>query len=167
MLSTIMLNLPVIFFLLVFVGFIVFAVWYCKAFYAARAEKQRNAEEQRARHGGESVLEWSGDYAEGEPDGEFGRLVAVIPRKRGGGGARFYERGLTVDNRRLPYAEIKDVVYAGATPGKKMTLQQAVRDTGGLWIYPNKGSAIGLRGLTYQLDDETVENIKRGLGFSL
>lgn len=166
MISTIMLNLPVIFMLVVFVGFIVFVVLYLKAFYAGRAQKQQKAEEQRARHGGESVLEWSGDYADGAPDGEFGRLVVIVPQKRGDGGARFYEKGLVVDNKRLPYSEIKDIVYSGATPGMKLTLQQMTRDTGVMWIYPKKGSTIGLRGLTYRLDNDTMENIKKGLGFS-
>ena len=40
MLDTILLNLPGIFFLLVFVGLIAFCVWYLKDFYAGRAEKQ-------------------------------------------------------------------------------------------------------------------------------
>ena len=67
MLDTILLNLPGIFFLLVFVGLIAFCVWYLKAFYAGRAEKQKAAEEQRRRHGGGSGLEWSEPYAQGEP----------------------------------------------------------------------------------------------------
>ena len=36
-----------------------------------------------------------------------------------------------------------------------------------MWIYPKKGSTIGLRGLTYRLDNETMENIKKGLGFTV
>lgn len=167
MIDAIWLNLPGIFMLVVFVGLIVFVVWYLKSFYAARAQKQKKAEEQRARHGGESVLEWSGDYADGAPDGEFGRLVVIVPKKRGDGGARFYERGLVVDKKRLPYSEIKDIAYSSATPGMKVTLQQMTRDTGVMWIYPKKGSTIGLRGLTYRLDNEIMENIKAGLGFSV
>lgn len=166
MLDSILLNLPAIFMLLVFIGLIVFIILYLKAFYASRDAKQKKAEEQRARHGGESVLEWSGSYADGEPDSEFGRLVVVVPKKHGDGGACFYEKGLVIDNKRLNYADIKDVVYADDTAGSVTTLQQKVRDSGVMWIYPQKGSAIGIRGLTYRLDNETMENIKNGLGFS-
>lgn len=56
MIDTILLNLPVIFMLVVFVGLIMFAVAYFKAFYAARAEKQQKAEEQRVRHGGRECI---------------------------------------------------------------------------------------------------------------
>lgn len=166
MLYAILSNLPVIFMLLLFAGLIVFIVWYLKAFYSARAEKQKKAEEQRARHGGESVLEWSGSYAKGDPDHEFGQLIVMVSKKRGVGGACFYEKGLAIEDRRLPYSEIKDIVYLDAAEGKKATLKAAVRDTGVMWIYPQKGGAIGLRGLTYQLDNETMENIKKGLGFT-
>lgn len=165
MFETLLLNLPAIFMLLVFVGFLVFAVWYFKAFYAARREKQKNAEAQRVRHGGESVLEWSGSYANGAPDREYGRLVVMIPKKRGDGGAYFYEKGLVLENKRLPYSEIKDIVYMDASEEPKISLKQLTRDTGVMWIYPQKGMAIGLRGLTYRLDNETMENIKKGLGF--
>ena len=167
MFEILLMSIPAIFMLLVFIGIIVFTIWYLKAFYAARAEKQKKAEEQRMRHGGESILEWSGSYAEGEPDNEFGRLVVVIPKKSGKGGAYFYEKGLVVENKRLPYSEVKDVIYLEATKGIKVTLKQALRDTGTIWIYPKKGNAIGLRGLTYRLDNETMENIQKGLGFSL
>ncbi|MFR4990358.1 hypothetical protein [Anaerotruncus colihominis] len=168
MLETALLSfLPSIFMLLILGGLIAFIVWYLKAFYSAREKKQKNAEEQRARHGGKSVLEWPGRYAEGEPDREFGRLIVMVMKKRGNGGACFYEEGLVIDNKRLPYSEIKDIVYSPATAGKRITLKEAVRDTGVMWIYPKKGSTIGLRGLTYRLDNETMENIKKGLGFTV
>lgn len=91
----------------------------------------------------------------------------MVMKKRGNGGACFYEEGLVIDNKRLPYSEIKDIVYSPATAGKRITLKEAVRDTGVMWIYPKKGSTIGLRGLTYRLDNETMENIKKGLGFTV
>ena len=53
-------------------------VWNMKLFNEGRRIRQKNAEEQRQRHGGESVLEWVGPYAVGEPDAVFGRLVVQI-----------------------------------------------------------------------------------------
>lgn len=110
------------------------------------------------------MLEWEGPRAEGAADAEFGALVVEIP-KHSGGAARFYERGLALENKRLPYSEIKDVVLAEATEAKKYTLKQAVRDMGVLWIYPKKGVAIGLREMSYQFDNEIMGKIKAGLGF--
>ena len=156
--------LPVILVLLLFVGGAALIIWYIRAFYAQRNERQKKAEEQQYRHGGESVLEWEGPRAEGAADAEFGALVVEIP-KHNGGAARFYERGLALENKRLPYSEIKDVVLAEATEAKKHTLKQAVRDMGVLWIYPKKGVAIGLREMSYQFDNEIMGKIKAGLGF--
>lgn len=167
MLETILLNLPAIFMLLVFVGLIVFIVLYLKAFYATRANKQRAALEQRARHNGESLLEWTGDRIEGEPDAEFGELICVIPKRRGDGGAFFYEKGLVLCDRRLSYADIKDIVCVDAVDDDEIKLRDAIRDTGTLWIYPKQGRIIGIRGLVYILDNETMNKIARGLGFAV
>lgn len=161
------LSVTGIFTFLLFAGLIVFIVWYLKAFSASRSKNQKKAEEQRKRHGGESVLEWSGSFANGEPDTEFGRLVVVIPKKRGDDAARFYEKGLVVNNKRLPYSEIKNIGYSASSSEKKYTLKQLVRDSGVMWIYPQKGSVIGIREMSYQFHNETMENIKKGLGFSL
>lgn len=160
-----LLCLPAIIFLLLVIGSVAFCVWYFKAFYAERAERQKRSEEQQRRNGGECILEWSGSLPDGEPDAEFGKLVVEIPQKRGGGVARFYEKGLVLENRRLPYSEIKDVLCVESEPGKKYTAKQAVRDMGVLWIYPKKGTTIGLREMTYQFDNELMKQIKRGLGF--
>lgn len=141
-------------------------VWYLRLLKTARAEKQKIAEAQRARHGGESVLEWPGPYAEGEPDGEFGRLVVVIPKKRGDGGARFYEKGLALDKKRIPYLEIKDIFYSAPKKGIKLSLKQAVQDRGYMWIYRKKGRTVGIGGFTYRLDDEVMQKIQKGLGFA-
>ncbi|MBD5497500.1 MAG: hypothetical protein HDR11_07010 [Lachnospiraceae bacterium] len=157
--------LPEILALLIFAGGAALIIWYLKAFYADRAERQKKAEEHQNRHGGECVLEWSGSFADGAADTEFGRLVVEIPKKSGNGAALFYEKGLVLGNKRLPYGEIKDVLYAASTPDKKYTLKQAVRDMAVLWIYPKKGATIGIRELNYQFDNETMENIKKGLGF--
>ncbi len=79
--------------------------------------------------------------------------------------ACFYERGLVLENKRLPYGEIKDVLLAEATTDKKYTLKQAVRDMGVLWIYPQKGTAMGIREMSYHFDNEIMKKIKQGLGF--
>ncbi len=119
-----LLCLPAIFFLVLVIGCIVFIVWYFKTFYAERAERQRKAEAQRDLHGGECILEWNGSFAEGPADAEFGRLVVEIPKKRGGGAARFCEKGLILDKRRLSYLDFnkkpeeeKPVVPAGGAAG--------------------------------------------------
>lgn len=160
-----LLCLPAIFFLVLVIGCIVFIVWYFKTFYAERAERQRKAEAQRDLHGGECILEWNGSFAEGPADAEFGRLVVEIPKKRGGAAARFCEKGLILDKRRLSYSEIKDILLVAASTEKRYTLKQAVQDMGVLWIYPKKGTTIGIREMTYQFDNEVMEKIKSGLGF--
>lgn len=156
--------LPEILVLVLLAGGAALIVWYVKSFYAQRAERQKNAEEQQYRHGGESILEWDGPRAAGAADAEFGELIVEIP-KLDGGAARFYERGLALENKRLPYSEIKDIVLAEATEAKKHTLKQVVRDMGVLWIYPKKGVAIGIREMSYQFDNEIMGKIKKGLGF--
>ena len=154
-----------IIFLLFLAGGTALIVWYVKSFYAERENRTRKAEEHRSRHGGECILEWSGSLADGVPDAEFGRQVVEIPKKHGDGAARFYEKGLVLEKKRLPYSEIKDVVFVAATSDKKFTLKQAARDMGVLWIYPKKGVTIGLREMSYQFDNEIMEKIKQGLGF--
>ncbi len=150
---------------LFFLGGIALIVWYLKSFYAERANRAKKVEEHRSKHGGEYILEWSGSFASGAPDAEFGKLVVEIPKKRGDGAARFYEKGLVLEKKRLPYSEIKDVLFVAATSDKKYTLKQAARDMGVLWIYPKKGTTIGLREMSYQFDNEIMEKIKQGLGF--
>lgn len=154
-----------IIFLLILAGGAALIVWYLKSFYADRAERERKAEAHRQKHGGEHILEWSGELAGGAPDGEFGRLVVEVPKKCGDGAARFYEKGAVIDKKRLPYSQIKDILLAAAEPGGKHTLKQAARDMGVLWIYPKKGAAIGLREMSYRFDNDVMEKIKQGLGF--
>ena len=156
---------PMFFFLAIIAAFIVFTVLYFKAFYAGRAKRQENVEEQRKRHGGEYVLEWNGPLAQGEADQEFGKLVVAIPKKRGNGNARFYEKGVIVDQKRVPYSEVKDIVYLKGRPGKKYTLKAAMRDSAVMWIYRKKGSTIGIRDFSYQFDEQTMEHIRIGLGY--
>ena len=156
---------PMIFFLAIIVAFIAFTVLYFKAFYSGRAKRQEKVEEQRKRHGGECILEWSGPLAQGAADQEFGNLVVVIPKKRGDGSARFYEKGVIVDQKRVPYSEVKDIVYLKGRPGKKYTLKSTMRDSAVMWIYRIKGSTIGIRDFSYSFDDQTMETIKNGLGY--
>ncbi len=158
-------HLPEILMLLIFAGGAALIVWYVRAFYAERGNRQKKAREHRMRYGGECILEWNGSFADGPVDPEFGKLVVEIPRKRGSGAACFYERGLVLENKRLPYGEIKDVLLAEATTDKKYTLKQAVRDMGVLWIYPQKGTAMGIREMSYHFDNEIMKKIKQGLGF--
>ena len=73
----------------------------------------------------------------------------------------FYEKGMVLEKKRLPYSEIKDVVFVAATSEKKFTLKQAARDMGVLWIYPKKGAVIGLREINYQFDNVMMEKIKK------
>ena len=157
--------LPMFFILAIIAALIAFVVLYCRAFYAGRAKRQEKVEQQRKRHGGEYVLEWDGPLAQGAADQEFGRLVVVIPRKRGEDGARFYEKGVIVDQKRVPYSEVKDIVYLKGRPGRKYTLKAAVRDSAVMWIYRKKGSTIGIRDFGYKFDDQTMENIRTGLGY--
>lgn len=157
--------LEIAFFILVVGCAVGLPVWYCKSFYAQRAKRQKGAEENLLRHGGERVLEWNRETPQGEADSEYGALLVEVEAKRGGANARFYEKGLTVGQRRLRYSDLRDVVYAAGTPGKKYTAKAAVRDAAVLWIYPQKGMAFSLSELNYVLDDQVMENIKAGLGF--
>lgn len=154
-----------IIFLLILAGGAALIVWYLRSFYAERENRAKKVEEHRRKHGGESVLEWNGDFANGAPDAEFGKLIVEIPKNRGDGAARFYEKGLVLEKKRLPYSEIKDILLVDATSNKKYTVKQAIRDMGVLWIYPKKGATIGLREMSYQFDNEIMEKIKQGLGF--
>lgn len=156
---------PMIFFLAVIAAFAAFMVLYFKAFYSGRAKRQEKVEEQRKRHGGEYILEWSGPLAQGAADQEFGKLAVIIPKKRGDGSARFYEKGMIVDQKRVLYSEVKDIVYLKGRSGKKYTLKSAMRDSAVMWIYRKKGSTIGIRDFTYQFDEQTMEKIRTGLGY--
>lgn len=156
---------PMFFFLVIIIGFIAFAVAYFKSFYSGRAKRQENVEKQRQRNGGEYKLEWDGPLAQGVADQEFGKLVVLIPKKKGNGGAYFYEKGLVLDQKRLPYSELKDIVYMPGRSGKKYTLKAAMRDSAVMWIYRKKGSTIGIRDFSYKFDDQTMEKIRKGLGY--
>ena len=100
-----------------------------------RIRKELKPEAQRQRHGGQSVLEWDGSKAEGAPDAEFGELLVEIPKKSGGS-ARFYLRGVIVEDKRLSYEDLRDVAFAGRTKG---ALVQTPKTAAVMWLYPVKG----------------------------
>lgn len=154
--------------LIMFVLAIVFIVWFSvsvtKGWNKQAAQRRAGAEAQAARHGGQFVLEWNGPRAQGAADGEFGPLLVELPKKLGKDCARFYERGLVLGGKRVPYDGLKDVVFipgigGGITPAQKM------RNSSVLWLYRKKGSTIGIRDMSYRFDKQTMEDIQTGLGF--
>ena len=122
---------------------------------------------QRQRHGGESVLEWDGPYAEGEPDAEFGRLVVQFKQKKGSGYARFYERGLVRGKRRLPYSEVKDMLVLEENAPKMATALRRMQDqrSTGLNIYPKKGMQMVISKFDYEIDIKLLRDVQNGLGY--
>lgn len=153
---------------LLILGFAIGAcVWIMKLFNEGRRIRQKNAEEQRQRHGGESVLEWDGPYAEGEPDAEFGRLVVQFKQKKGSGYARFYERGLVRGKRRLPYSEVKDMLVLEENAPKMATALRRMQDqrSTGLNIYPKKGMQMAISKFDYEIDIKLLRDVQNGLGY--
>lgn len=140
---------------------VVLIVWYLKMWNKSKANRTAQAEEQRQRHGGQSVLEWNGPAAQGAADEEFGPLLVEVPKKSGGDGALFYEKGLVLSGKRVPYDSLKDVVYMESTP----SLIPTPKTAGVMWLYPQKGMAIGINGMTYKLDNATMDAIRTGLGY--
>ena len=147
----------------------VFVVWMCiattKAWYKGQHRRLVGAVAQAQRHGGRFVLEWDGPRAQGAADSEFGPLLVEIPKKTGSGSAKFYEIGAVVGNKRIPYDNLKDVVFVPGS-GKGLTPKQRLRNSAVLWLYRKKGSTIGIRDLNYRFDGETMERIQKGLGFA-
>ena len=128
--------------------------------------RQAGAEAQKARNGGQAVLEWSGSKAVGAADQEFGELLVEIPQKSGAPGAQFYRKGLVVKGKRTSYEDLKDVVFIPGNPGAiSITPKQKIRNSAVLWLYRKKGSTIGIRDLNYRFDYSTMEAIQTGLGF--
>ena len=144
---------------------IVLVALYLRSWNRSKGGRQEAAEAQRRRHGGDAVLEWDGPMAQGAPDGEFGALVAEVMKKSGRDSARFYERGLVIGSRRVAYGDLKDIVYDPGNPGKGFTPKQRMQNMAVMWIYPQKGMAMGIRDLDYRLDDETMRKIQKGLGY--
>lgn len=152
-------------FLAAIVFIVVFSVLYMKAWNQGKAKRQAAAEAQSLRHGGQYVLEWDGSRAQGAGDGEFGALLVEIPKKSGRDSAKFYETGLVLGSKRVPYSNLKDVVFIPGSGKKGFTMKQRLRNSAVLWLYRKKGSTIGIRDLSYRFDNETMEKIRKGLGF--
>lgn len=128
------------------------------------AQRGAGAAAQAARHGGQYVLEWNGPKAQGAADAEFGELLVELPKKSGGGGARFHERGLVLGDKRVSYDSLKDVAFVPG-PGGGITPAQKMRNSSVLWLYRKKGSTIGIRDMSYRFDSQTMQDIQTGLGF--
>lgn len=129
-------------------------------------ERQANAEAQRQRHGGKTVLEWPWPRAAGESDPEFGELLEEFPRK-GGGSVRFYETGLVLNGKRVPYDSLSDVYFDSGSPERSRHLKGALQNSAVLWLY-RKGSfhrTLGIRDFEYGFDHADCEHIRDGLGF--
>lgn len=141
----------------------VLIVLYLKAWNKSKSRRQAAAEAQRQRNGGQAVLEWSGPKAQGADDPEFGELLVEIPKKRGGGSARFYRKGADLDGRRLSYEDLKDAAFAERTPA----LIQTPKNAAVMWLYfqKGKGSPVSLSSLTYTYEDSTMRALQTGLGF--
>ena len=148
--------------------FIVFLIWMCvaitKSWNKGAARRRAGADAQAARHGGQVVLGGNGPRAQGAADGEFGPLLVELPKKMGKDCARFYERGLVLGGKRVPYENLKDVAFIPGTGGG-ITPAQKMRNSSVLWLYRKKGSTIGLRDMSYRFDKQTMEDIQTGLGF--
>lgn len=153
---------------IMFILILVFLVWMVvtivKVWNKGAARRSAGAEAQAARHGGQYVLEWNGPKAQGAADGEFGPLLVEIPKKSGGSGALFYERGLVLGGKRVAYDNLKDVVFIPGTGGG-LTPAQKMRNSSVLWLYRKKGSTIGIRDMSYRFDSQTMQDIQAGLGF--
>ncbi len=128
--------------------------------------RQANAEAQRQRHGGRTVLEWPWPRADGTPDPEFGELLEEFPKK-GGGSARFYETGLVLDGKRVPYDTISDVFFDEGHEERGKDLKEAIQNSAVLWLYRKGGfhRTLGIRDFVYGFHHADCEHIRDGLGF--
>lgn len=131
-----------------------------------KRRRQANAEAQRRRHGGKTVLEWPWPRATGGPDPEFGALLEEFPKK-GGGSARFYETGLVLDGKRVPYDTLTDLYFDEGSPERGKDLKEALQNSAVLWLYRKGGfhRTLGIRDFVYGFDHADCVHIKDGLGF--
>ena len=83
-----------------------------------------------------------------------------IPKKSGGS-ARFYLRGVIVEDKRLPYDSLRDVTFAERTPG---ALLQTPKTAAVMWLN-GMGKPVSLFSMHYQYEDATMQAIRAGLGF--
>ncbi len=147
------------------VGSIAFSCWFIRSWNREKRLRQEEADAHRMRHGGQAVLEWTGPRAAGEPDSEFGPMLVELPRRSGSGSAAFYKYGAVIGKKRVCYEELKDVVFLPGEPGPSRTLKRAVQNSAVLWLYRNRGPAIGIRDFQYEFNAPVMEAIQRGLGY--
>ena len=154
--------------ILLMIGLLALAIWFIAWFLMswnrAKRARQTAAEAQRQRHGGQTVLEWNRLKAAGEPDPEFGELLELFPRK-GGGEARFFERGLDLNGKRVPYDSLADVFFDPGSEERGKDLKEAIQNSAVLWLYRKKGSTLAIRDFQYGFDHDAVQAIQNGLGF--
>lgn len=145
---------------------VVFIIGLFQGWKKGAKERQANAEAQRRRHNGEAVLEWPWPRVEGSPDAEFGELLEEFPKK-GGGSARFYETGLVLDGKRIPYSNITDIFFDEGSKERGADLKEAIQNSAVLWIYRKGGfhRTVGIRDFVYGFDHEDCRHIRDGLGF--
>lgn len=145
---------------------VLFIIGLLRGWNKSSSRRQANAEAQRQRHGGRTVLEWPWPRAPGGPDPEFGALLEEFPKK-GGGSARFYETGLVLDGKRVPYDSLTDVFFDGGSPERGADLKEAIQNSAVLWLYRKGGfhRTLGVRDFVYGFDHEDCRHIKDGLGF--
>ena len=127
-------------------------------------ERGANAEAQRQRHGGRTVLEWPWPRVSGPADPEFGELLEEFPRK-GGGSARFFERGCVLNGKRVPYDTLRDVFFDPGKEERGHDLKEAIQNSAVLWLYRKKGRTLAIRDFQYGFYHADCEHIRDGLGF--
>lgn len=143
---------------------VVFIIWLFHGWKKQSGQRGANAEAQRRRHGGKTVLEWPWPKAIGEPDEEFGELLEEFPKK-GGGSARFYETGLVLNGKRVPYDALKDVFFDEGSRERGHDLKEAIQNSAVLWLYRKHGSTLAIHDFQYGFDHADCRHIKDGLGF--
>lgn len=158
--------LGIVLVIFLFVVAILFIVSLFKGWNKQSRRRQANAEAQRQRHGGKTVLEWPWPRAVGGPDPEFGQLLEEFPKK-GGGSARFYETGLVLDGKRVSYDSLSDVFFDEGSPERGKDLKEALQNSAVLWLYRKGGfhRTLGIRDFVYGFDHADCIHIKEGLGF--
>jgi hypothetical protein len=145
---------------------VVFIIGLFQGWKKGSRRRQANAEAQRRRHGGRTVLEWPWPRVSGDPDPEFGELFEEFPKK-GGGSARFYETGLVLDGKRVSYDTLSDIYFDEGCEERGKDLKEAIQNSAVLWLYRKGGfhRTLGIRDFVYGFDHADCEHIRDGLGF--
>ena len=109
---------------------------------------------------------WNKSSKQRQANAEAGALLEEFPKK-GGGSARFYETGLVLDVKRVPYDTLTDVFFDEGSPERGADLKEAIQNSAVLWLYRKGGfhRTLGVRDFVYGFDHEDCRHIKDGLGF--